>query len=623
MNLATKSEKLKIHFHEEEAKFTGKFKAEIFETLRTAYRPEMTALIVVLILGLLGRAALLANANIIGFWVDSYCKDASLCKTPPQWTSQFDQYDFITLLAVLSSLGFVFTLIFRISFSRISAHAVSRIYDAVTLRVSRFPMSFFDRTPVGRIVTRFSSDYGNIFRMFGGPLAEFIAIIFDLVMMVFLISVAHPLFLLFISIGSIFYYMIYRSHRDVLRRERRELSRSRSPSIAHFAETAQGASSIRTYLRQAVFIKRFEFQNSYFLSQKRTTVKKLTLFSLQMNAVTALLMATTGISSYFLLKSGNLGIGAIGVALTFIAYASNTIQMFFEWLTQFEEAIIGLERLDQYLRLPLELGTTERPSLNAKPTSRWEGLKSAKVEFSGLEFRYRNDLPLVLKNVSLTVEAGEKFGIVGRTGSGKSSLISALFYLYPFQAGQISIHGLTPNLDPNSTSSQKISLDEYRQAFSYVSQEPTLFRGSLRDNLSGEPGTADSSYIEVLNQVGLGDWYLSLPKGLSSQIEERGKNLSQGEKQLICMARCLLQQTPVIVMDEATASVDPQSEELMVNATEKLFKGKTQIIIAHRLSTLLKCDRILWLDEGAIKMIGTPDEVLKSFTQFGLTGELL
>lgn len=595
----------------------GRYSKTIFETLNFAYKPFRKRIILSLILGLLGRGLLLANTNVIGFWVDELVGKA----TPLHGLSS---QNIIALLAAMALTGFVLTLSFRVSFSRLSAQAISAFYDEVTLRTSRFPLSFFDHTPAGRIVTRFSSDYGNIFRLFGGPLAEFISIIFDLTMMVFLITAANPIYLIFVAFIGLMNYLIYKLNQQKLRNSRRDLSASRSPSIAHFAETTQGASTIRSFRREQSFAARFERLDQYFLSKKMQTTKHLIGFSFQMNSLTAVLLLITGVSAYFMVDKGWASVGSVGVALSFIVLSGNTVQMFFEWLAQFEEAMIGVERLDQYMRMNIEKGS-HLPSTAQFATGhpvytpsvekylahrRLTEDKCASVQVENVWFRYREDLPWVLKGVNFEVQAGERLGIVGRTGSGKSSLIQALFYLYGIDNGQISINKHLPKLSENTPG---VDLNLYRQSMAFIAQEPILFQGSLRFNLDIQNVFSDERLWQVLEQVGLKDWVQSQPGGLGMRIEERGKNLSLGERQLLCMARCLLQDAPIVIMDEATSSVDPQSEEIMVRATEELFSDRTQIIIAHRLSTLAQCDRILWLQNGEIVALGPTSEVLPRF----------
>lgn len=602
------------------------FSRSVFQTLAEAYRPFRGRILMTFVFGLMGRTLLLANANVIGFWVDSFCKPEHgiQCKAVPGWLQSFAAQDYLQLLATMAIIGFVLTLTFRVSFSRLSAKAISQIYDEVTLRTSRLPMSFFDATPAGRIITRFSSDYGNVFRLFGGPLAEFFSIIFDLTVMIFLITVASPYYLIFVMTVAVLYYAVYRLNRKNLRQARRDLSASRSPSIAHFAETTQGASTIRSFRRQESFMDRFQRLDRYFLQQKLKTTGRVISFSVQMNSLSALLLLMTGVAAYYFVHQGMASVGSVGVAFSFIALSGNTVQMFFEWLTQFEEAMIGVERLDQYLRKDMEPGNllpssahfeTGHPKYEASlekylQNRRLTNERSASVQVHGLWFKYREDLPWVLKNVNFEVKAGERLGIVGRTGSGKSSLIQALFHLYPLHSGRIAINGLSPKIQATDTG---MDLNLYRRSIAFISQDPVLFQGTLRSNLDIENRLMDEHLFQILDQVGLKEWVEQQAGGLNMRIEERGKNLSLGERQLVCMARCLLQDAPVVIMDEATSSVDPQSEEILVKATEEFFSDRTQIIIAHRLSTLEKCDRVLWLHNGEIQSIGPTREVLPRF----------
>lgn len=600
-----------------EVKKEGGYNSSTFETLYFSYKPYLIRLGIGVALGVIGRALLLGNANVIGYWVDEITGKETILHG-------MSSNQIIAMLAVMAAVGFIFTIVFRISFSRLSAKAISTFHDETVLRTSRLPMTFFDSTPTGRIITRFSSDYGNIFRLFGGPLAEFISIIFELIVMVLLITLANPLYLIFVIIIAVFNFLVYRLNRKGLRTARRNLSASRSPSIAHFAETAQGASTIRTFLRESSFSDRFTNLDRHYLKQKLSTFGRVVGFSLQMTSLTAVLLLMTGISAYFMIENGWATVGSVGVAFSFIAISGNTVQMFFEWLTQFEEAMIGVERLDQYMRYDIEKGSllpsstqfaTKHPIYSESVEKyllhrRLTDDKNASVQVKDLWFRYREDLPWVLKGLNFEVKPGERLGIVGRTGSGKSSLIQALFYLYPIDKGLISINNNLPKLEADQGG---VDLNLYRRSIAFISQEPILFQGSLRFNLDIKNELGDDKLWNVLRQVGLESWVKQQPGALEMKIEERGKNLSLGERQLLCMARCLLQEAPIVIMDEATSSVDPQSEEVMVRATEEFFSDRTQIIIAHRLSTLAQCDRILWLQNGEIVELGPTAEVLPKF----------
>lgn len=607
-------------FVKDETRFDGQYDANVIELLFLAYRPFRWRIAGFIVTGFVGRLLLLANANLVSWWADA--------KARPEWLKAFSTNEFIWLLAVVTGVGFVFTSIFRIAFSRTSARAISRLYDEVTLRTSRLSMSFFDTQPVGRIVTRFSSDYGNVFRLFGGPLSDFFAIVFDLVAMSILIGFANPWFLaLFVAVG-VLQGLVYRFNQPILRRERREVSASRSPSIAHFAESAQGATTIRVFDRVPTFFARFRRLNSDFLRRNFTAVKYFMFFSLQMGGLTALLLLSTGTLGYYLIESQQATIASIGVAFAFVMLSANSIQTFFEWMGNFEEALTGVERLSDYLRRDLEPGlklpssatfdlkqprysdAEERQRLGERLTLR----RAAGLQVKDLRFRYASDLPLVLDGVSFDIKAGEKVGIVGRTGSGKSSLIQALFRLYPIEHGDIRIESHSASVGGDGA-----DLAVYRRSMAYIAQEPTLFKGRLRENLDLQSRHSDAVLVEALERVELGSWLREQAHGLDTEIEEKGKNLSAGERQLLCMARCLLQDAPIVVMDEATSAIDPQTEEVLVKATEEFFSDRTQIIIAHRLSTLIHCDRILWLKGGRVRMYDSPAVVLPLFREAELS----
>jgi ABC-type multidrug transport system fused ATPase/permease subunit len=610
-------------FLDQETAFRGRYSRSVFETLKLAYKTIFVKSILLVVLGFFGRALLLSNANVIGYWVDSFCRpETATCRPLPSVFAHFTNTNFIALLVAMTFGGFLAVALYRILFSRLSALTISRIYDETTLRTSRQPIQFFDQNPVGRIVTRFSSDYSNVFRLFGGPLAEFFAIIFDLISMVILVCVASPYYIpIIVAIGCI-NYGIYRMNRDRLRLERRELSAIRSPSIAHFSETTQGASIIRVFARQGVFLKRFLFLNDRFLSQRLKTQKIVLGFSLQMSTTTALLLVVTGVVGLRLVRMGLVSVGSIGVAFTFIVLSGTSIQMFFEWLAQFEEAMTGVERLDNYLRRPLEPGLklpasrefeTNHPTYTADEEERLQNSflvdgPCAEIRVENLWLRYGDENPFVLKGLDFTIRPGEKIGIVGRTGSGKTSFVQALFRLYPLTKGRILIDGKEAEVGQGDDGLSHVDLSLFRRGIALISQEPTLFRGRVRHNLDMSGTIPDARLRDVLERV-------DLKLDLDAIIEERGRNLSAGERQLLCMARCLLQGAPIVVMDEATSSVDPQSEEILVKATREFFKDRTQIIIAHRLSTLEHCDRVLWLHQGEVRAFDTPAKVVPVFQE--------
>lgn len=606
-------------FLQDESIFSGSYSRGVFRAVWMAYRPWLARVILLLIMAMVARFLLLANTNVLGYWVDTLCQRA--CHPLPALLRDLPAVGFPILLGALTLFGFIFNTIFRIAISRTGTHAVSLFYDEVTLRASRFPMAYFDANPVGRMLTRFSSDYAAIFRMAGGPMGEFLCLVFDLILMVVLTGIASPWFLPLIALALVVNFMLYRKNLIRIRTARRTVSRARSPAIAHFSETVQGAGVIRVFGRESAFVGRFLKLIDEFASVRLASSSVIYGFSFQMTTAVALLVLATGLLGGFLVQTGRVSVGSIGVAFTFVMMSSNTVASFFDWLSNLEEALTGFERLDEYLRHPLEphaalppqaqfdtshprMSATEVEALSRHPAL---ALGEAGVEISHLSLRYRPNLPLVLHDIDLSIAPGEHVGIIGRTGSGKSSLIQSIFHLYPFDSGDVSVGGFSP-LQGN------VPVEVYRSLIALIPQEPLLFHGSLKENLTRGSGVSDETLLELLRMVGLQD--LLQVHGadvLNMQVHERGANLSQGQRQLLALARALARRTPVIVLDEATSAVDPASEARLADALRHRLEGRTRIVVAHRLGTIRNADRIVWLEKGRIHRVGTPAEVLPEF----------
>ncbi|APJ04677.1 ABC transporter ATP-binding protein [Silvanigrella aquatica] len=618
-------------FMNEEVTFSGKYSRSIFKTISMSVREFRKKFIICIFLGFLGRAFLLANANIIGKWADHLCKNSPICSSHNDIFLNYSDSDFFILLIIFSTIGILLTLIFRISVSRMGTHSAAIFYDETTLRVSRFPMIFFDTNPIGRIITRFSSDYSAITRMSGGPLSEVLSVTFDLILFFILIMIASPYFLPLLILSVFLNYFVYKLNKYKMRKERRELSISRGPALSHFAETTQGAKIIRVFRKDIAFKNRFSNKINLFISQKNKTNICVSIFSLQMGFLNVFLLFITGAFGIWLVLKGYVSIGALGVAFTFIAMTSTTIQVFFEWISALEEALTGVERMDQFLHKEIEVGavlpystkfnTNHRilsfeEDLKIK-SSKIFNMKNADIVVENLSLGYSKNSSLALNNVSFKIDKGEKIGVIGRTGSGKSSLIQALFHLYPFYQGSVKINGYEADVGQEKKSDGKyVNLELFRSSISLIAQEPAIFAGTLRENLIINRKVTDEELMYVAKIAGLGKLFANGNKTLDYVVQEKGAELSLGEKQLICMARCLLQNSPIVLMDEATSSIDPYTEELLINATKQFLNGKTQIIVAHRLTTIEDCDRILWLDSGKLIMDGSPKTVLNAFRHF-------
>lgn len=290
-----------------------------------------------------------------------------------------------------------------------------------------------------------------------------------------------------------------------------------------------------------------------------------------------------------------LGAALGGFALTYSMTITGSMNWFVRMLTQSENNLTSFERIEHYAN---------------QASERWEGEipppawpESGAISFEKISVRYRPELPRVLNDISLSVKAGERIGLVGRTGSGKSTLVQVLFRLLELEQGAILIDG--KNI-------ATVSLAELRDALTMIPQEPVLFSGTIRSNLDPHDVFSDSELLDALKRVELQHFILESSEGLLSAVIEGGQNFSAGQRQLLCLAQALLKKTRILILDEATANVDPKSDQAIQNTIRREFRNATQLIIAHRLGTVMDCDRIVMLEFGRVVRHGSPRELLAS-----------
>jgi ATP-binding cassette, subfamily C (CFTR/MRP), member 1 len=483
---------------------------------------------------------------------------------------------------------------FSVSLTIFGTQASKHMLRDSISRTLRAPMSFFDTTPLGRITNRFAKDIDTMdnnltdaMRMYFMTLAQISGVFILIIVYFHYFGVAlGPLLLLFCFAAA--YYRA--SAREIKRHEAVE----RSFVFAKFSEAVSGVATIRAYGLEDRFSKSVKdaidgMNSCYFL-----TFANQRWLSIRLDAIGNCLVFTVGILVVTSRFSVNPSIA--GLVLSYILSIVQMIQFTVRQLAEVENNMNATERV-HYYATALE---QEAPLKLMDVPDSWPS--QGEIIFQDVEMRYRKGLPLVLQGLTLHVKAGERIGIVGRTGAGKSSIMSTLFRMVEISSGSIKIDGIDIS---------KVGLQDLRQRLAIIPQDPTLFRGTVRSNLDPFSEHTDLEIWSALRQADLIDQEVAMDDKsgrihLDSVVEEEGLNFSLGQRQMMALARALVRGSQIIVCDEATSSVDFETDQKIQQTMMTGFKGKTLLCIAHRLKTIINYDRIIVMDSGRIAEVDTP-----------------
>ncbi|MGE3262984.1 MAG: ABC transporter transmembrane domain-containing protein [Bacteriovoracia bacterium] len=466
--------------------------------------------------------------------------------------------------------------------------AAGRDLHGTMLRsVLKAPIRFFDSTPVGRVLQRFSRDVESVDTQLQWSFELTVRCLVNIATSLLLILGALPLMLVVIAPVLAAYYLLQRDYRIPAREAKRLDSISRSPRYAHFKETLHGLVVIRSFGKMDLFLEMFYqrlehsqrmFYGHYMLNR---------WFSSRIPLLGAIVSSSTAAGIVFYAHAGKISPGLAGLVIVYAISLWESLNWAVRVFAEVEARMTSVERLKFYGSLESEKDIFA-PS--AVPLEKdWP--QKGEVVFDRLVARYASHLPPILKGVSFRVPAGSRVGIIGRTGSGKSTLLQALFRCMEAESGEIRIDGV------NIAS---VPLERVRRSLAIIPQDPTLFMGTLRNNLDRYSEFTDEEVWESLRKARLETLVRALPLGLQAPVSESGANFSQGQRQLLCLARALLADAKVIVMDEATASVDVQTDGLVQEVVRQSCQNVTMLIIAHRLGTVADCDMIFELKEGKL-----------------------
>ena len=517
-----------------------------------------------------------------------------------RWSSGAADGSLVWYLAIYVALGILAVLLQSASYAFLflrGLHASTSLHDRLLEGILRSPMSFFNRTPSGCNTNRVSRDMGAVDESIPSILDSFLQCLIEVFTTLALISLAMPTFVAII-IPLVFYYVrqgrfYVRSSREIKRLD----SISRSPIYANFGETLDGTSVIRAYQKQAQFVaKNYALldrnQRAYFLISGSNCWLGIRLEF----AGTVIIGATALLAVVGKNPANVVFTSRAALAISYALDVTQTLNWVVRMATDMETQIVAVERIQEYAELP-----SEAPAHIAAtaPAEAWPAQGDVVIE--DLTMRYRPELEPVLKHISLHITPGEKVGVVGRTGAGKSSLVLCLMRIVELEAGRIVIDGVDIST---------IGLEDLRSKMAIIPQEPLLFSGSVRDNLDPFKQYTDEEIWSSLERARMRQTVAENPAGLEAVVEEHGSNFSVGQRQLLCVARALLRKSKVILMDEATASIDVETDLTIQKTIRSEFKDSTVITIAHRIHTISDSDKVLVLDLGEVKEFDAPGVLL-------------
>lgn len=575
-------------------KFTGR----ILPRLLPYLRPQLALFLFCLVLVFAATGIALYTPLLLGKIVDK-------ALIPRDFTKLWH----LVALYALLEFGRIFLLFAQaILLQRVGQKVMHGIRSDLFGHLIRMPVPFFDQNPAGRLVTRVTNDTANLSELFNAGFISFLADISLIVgVLAIMVAVHWRLGLLALSaFPFMLVCMFYFSRR--LRSAFRGSRRSLAMLNGYFAERAGGMPIVQMMGREEYERERYSALSKEFRLRQFDSVYIYSLFHPTITILSGISMVCVIYFGAPIVSTGEI---ALGTFVAFLAYVQNLYQPIRSITDKYNiylAAMASAERIFALVDMPEEEGLRCRTAIEHKPSMKGE------LEFRNVSFQYAardtetTTRPQALIDVSFSLKAGEHVAVVGATGAGKSTLLSLLFRFYEVQNGKIILDGA----DLSS-----IDKHELRRRIGFVQQDVFIFSGTVRENLRLlAPEADDKKILSIATLTGFTTILSRMSDGLDTILDERGSNLSLGERQILSVTRTLLQEPEILVLDEATASVDSVSEKKIQEATQALIRGRTAIIIAHRLSTVQHVDRILVFHQGRLTELGSHAELLAKNSQY-------
>ncbi|XP_068732803.1 multidrug resistance-associated protein 1-like isoform X2 [Montipora capricornis] len=509
-------------------------------------------------------------------------------------TSSQQRDTFLGLYGVMGLGQAILISVMNVTLAYSAMKATKNLHQGLLINIMHLPMRFFESSPLGRIMNRFSKDVNSVDDKVPRSLGMFLRTFLSSLGTVFVISYSTPLFLTCVLPLGTLYVFIQRFYISSSRQLRRIESVSRSPIYSHFFETITGTSTIRAFSQQ----RRFIMENHRRLDEAHVAhypgICAFRWLALRLEFIGASILFFAALFS--VIGRDTIAPGLVGLSVAYALQITGVLNWMVRQSSELETNIVAVERIKEYTTVTREADWII-PS--HRPPEEWPNL--GRIEIENFDLRYREQLPRVLKDLNCVIDVKEKIGIVGRTGAGKSTMTLALFRILERAGGRIVIDGIDI---------AKIGLQDLRSRLTIIPQDPVLFSGSLRMNLDPFDKHTDEELWNALDVTHLKTFVIGLEKGLQHPILESGENMSTGQRQLVCLARALLRKSKILVLDEATAAVDLETDDLIQQTIRREFADCTVLTIAHRLNTIMDCDRIMVLKDGSIEEFDSPSKLI-------------
>jgi ATP-binding cassette subfamily B protein len=518
---------------------------------------------------------------------------------------------FTLLLAVLVRLGLQGLQTYNVQ--AVGQRLTARIRDDLFAHAMALSLRFHDRTPVGKLLTRLTSDVDALAEVFGsgavGVLADLVTL---LVIAATMLTIEWRLGLLLLAaqlpvvVGMLW---LQRRYRRANYRVREELSQLN----ADLQENLQGLEVVQMFRREAINSARFAATTNQYRKAVTGTILYDSAISAFIEWVALMAVAAVLALGGTMVTAGALGLGTLTTFILFSQRLFDPLRQLAERFTQIQGGLTAVERIGELLEQPIEISDLPPAQRSRAALERGDVQRSAgEVVFENVSFAYRPDEP-ILSELSFRIAAGEHVALVGPTGSGKTTVIRLLCRLYEPQQGRILLDGIDI---------RELPLASLRRRLGVVLQDTFLFSGTVADNLRLDADIDSEELRQLTRDLGLSGLVSRLPDGLATALRERGGNLSSGERQLLAVARVAIRDPSVLVMDEATAFMDPSTEATLQRDLERLLQRRTAIVIAHRLATVEAADRILVLRRGRLIEQGSHQELRRAGGLYAQLAEL-